>query len=178
MENFVCKWDGWRRAPGLCGLLWMLLSALGPAQTWSHPAGPAHPEAAWWTQGALRVIHDPSTGARWLVVRDPQHPGGPGRLVRAKDESQDPGASGVRMAGGQGREPVTAPPRLVVRGGESLAVEDKSPMVETHLEAVALGPAALGETLLARLRPGGSVVRVVALGAGRARLAAVSLVQP
>ncbi|MGA8043779.1 MAG: hypothetical protein WCA37_13335 [Terracidiphilus sp.] len=156
----------------------MLLSVLGSAQTWSHPAGPAHPETAWWAQGALRVIHDPSTGAHWLVVRDPQHPGGPGRLVRAGTEPQDPGASGVRIAGGQGRKPVTAPPRLVVRGGESLAVEDKSPMVETHLEAVALGPAAAGETLLARLGAGGKIVRVVALGGGRARLAAVSLVQP
>ena len=178
MQKFAWEWDGWRRAAGLYGLLWMLLGALGSSQTWSHPAGPAHPQTAWSPQGVLRVIHDPSTGARWLVVRDPQHPGGPGCLVRAKAEPQDPGTSGGRMAGGQAREPVTAPPRLAVRGGESLAVEDQSPMVETHLEAVALGPAALGETLLARLRPGGHVVRVIALGAGRARLAAVSLVQP
>ena len=49
-------------------------------------------------------------------------------------------------------------------------VEEHTAVVEARLEAMALGPAAVGGAFRARLRMGGKVVRAVALGPGRAVL--------
>jgi flagella basal body P-ring formation protein FlgA len=57
-------------------------------------------------------------------------------------------------------------------------VEEHTPIVEAHLEAVALGSAAVGEEFDVRLRVGGKVLRAVALGPGRAELQAERKAQP
>ena len=117
----------------------------------------------------IREIDDPRNGDCWLLVRDPSHPGGPGRLVLAA------------VAGVQSRRGRTAKQRLlaaehraltpVIRGGDRLIVEEKTAVVEARLEAVALGPAVAGAPLQVRLAIGGKVVRAVALAPGRASLA-------
>jgi flagella basal body P-ring formation protein FlgA len=58
----------------------------------------------------------------------------------------------------------------VIRAGDELVVEENTVVVEARLEARALGSASLGNTLHARLKMGGKVVPVVALGPGRAAL--------
>jgi hypothetical protein len=105
----------------------------------------------------VREIDDPHTGARWLLMRDPSHPAGPGRLVLA---------GGFRNHLRPG-DPGVEPSRTVIRAGDRLVVEENTPVVEARLEAVALGPAVLGSPLEVRLKIGGKVVRAVALGPGR-----------
>ncbi|MGA3262724.1 MAG: hypothetical protein ABSC47_01615 [Terracidiphilus sp.] len=106
----------------------------------------------------VREIDDPHTGARWLLMRDPSHPGGPGRLL---------------LVGGfrpeyRPSQPGVEPPRPVIRAGDRLIVEENTAVAEARLEAVALGPAVIGSPLDARLKIGGNVVRVVAVAPGRA----------
>jgi hypothetical protein len=112
----------------------------------------------------IREIDDPHTGARWLLMRNPIHPGGPGRLVLLANG--DP--SGGGRAAGVELQPVNLRP--VIRAGERLVVEEHTQVVEARLEAVALNPAAAGSVLNARLKMGGKVVRAVALAPGRAVL--------
>jgi len=79
------------------------------------------------------------------------------------------------------RQAAVSPPALpvpVLRAGERLMVEEHTPIVEAHLEAVALGSAAVGEEFDVRLRVGGKVLRAVALGPGRAELQAERKAQP
>ncbi len=114
---------------------------------------------------AVREIDDPTTGSRWLLVRDDECPGGPGRLVPVGAPYKK---SGQTHPGAQ-----TEPSKIlpVVRAGDRLIVEEHSAVVDARLEAVALGPAVTGSPLNVRLQIGGKIVRAVALGPGRATLA-------
>jgi len=119
------------------------------------------------TQGELvREIDDPHTGVRWLLMRNDANPGGPGRFTLV--------ATGRSAAEGGPKRPVntTKEARLhpVIRAGDRLIVEEHTAVVNVTLEARALSPATLGAVLKARLMIGGKVVRVVALGPGRAEL--------
>jgi flagella basal body P-ring formation protein FlgA len=58
--------------------------------------------------------------------------------------------------------------RPVIRAGDRLVVEENTAVIEARLEAVALGPAALGSSFDVRLKLGGKVARAVALAPGRA----------
>jgi hypothetical protein len=107
----------------------------------------------------IREIDDPYTGQRWLLERNKEHPGGPGRLAPAGGYRKAPGgASALEQA------------RLhpVIRAGDRLVVEEHTARVDAALEARALASAAAGAVFDARLSIGGKVVRVVALGPGRA----------
>jgi hypothetical protein len=99
-------------------------------------------------------IDDPNLGTRWLMRRDPAHPGGPGVVETA--------ICGRESAAGA---------EAVIRGGERVVVDEDSKVVEARLEAIALGSAAAGKAFQARLKIGGKVVRAVAVGVGRATLA-------
>lgn len=114
----------------------------------------------------IREIDDPHTGERWLLVPNGESPGGPGRLVLAAADQDSFGGAAPRAA------KRTEDPRLgaVIRAGDRLVVEEHTRLVDAALEARALGPAAVGSSLDARLAMGGRVVRVVALGPGRAAL--------
>jgi hypothetical protein len=111
----------------------------------------------------VREIDDPHTGARWLLMRDLSHPGGPGRLLLV-ESTRNP----ARQAAGAKQSRVE--PRPVLHAGDQLIVEENTPVVESHLEAVALGPAVIGSAFNVRLTMGGKVVRAVALAPGRAVL--------
>jgi hypothetical protein len=112
----------------------------------------------------FREIDDPKDGARWLLSRDLSHPGGPGVLAPAGSSAN----RAQRLKAG-GRPGVTIPV-LVVRGGDRLIVEEHSAVVEGCLEAVALGPAAVGSALRVQLTIGGKIMRARALAPGRAVL--------
>lgn len=162
-----------------------LAAALTPpcASCQSAPAQPAPRALAASSSEAVAVIReisDPSTGDRWLLVRDRSRPGGPGRLLlagppRAWDSSATHGISPARA---EPDMPAPATPIVdapifqapLIHAGDPLVVEEDTPVVEARLAATALGPAARGATLQARLSIGGKVVRVRALAAGRAAL--------
>jgi hypothetical protein len=105
---------------------------------------------------ALREIDDPHSGARWLLVKDLAHPGGPGHLVRVKRD--ETAGAGSRLA---------VP---MIHTGDHVVVEEHSEVVDAVLEAVALGPAVEGGLFSARLNVGGRVLRVAAIAPGRAQL--------
>jgi hypothetical protein len=123
----------------------------------------------------VREIDDPHNGARWLLMRNPDHPGGPGVLVMAP---QGHSANQRRQPNGPMTGPAAEPLQPVIRAGERVVVEESSPVVEARLEAVSLGPAAIGAPLEVRLMIGGKVMRAVALGPGRALLVADMVVRP
>jgi hypothetical protein len=112
------------------------------------------------TGTVIREIDDPHTGDRWLLMREPSPPGGPGRLVLA-------GTLGAlrQQAGTASSRPQPLP---VIHTGDRLIVEENTAVAEARLQAVALGPALLGDPLKVRLTIGGAVVQAVALGPGRA----------
>jgi hypothetical protein len=116
----------------------------------------------------VREIDDPHLGTRWLLMRNLDHPGGPGRLVMISVVGRT--ANQQRKLAASISEPGTGPVPPVIRAGDRMIVEANSPVIEARLEAVALSPAAIGSPLDVRLRIGGKVFRAVALGAGRAAL--------
>jgi hypothetical protein len=136
---------------------------------------------AWMEDRVVREIRDPDSGACWLLMRDGAHPGGPGRLVLAEKppivEPENQEAKNQPRSR-QGAESSYASRVPVIHAGERLMVEEHTPVVEAHLEAVALGPAAIGGELNVRLRMGGKVLRAVALGPGRAELQAEREARP
>lgn len=120
---------------------------------------------------AVRAIDDPCTGKQWLLVRDASHPGGPGRLTLAASEGGDELVGWLKKDSKLQLSAIVRPAPPVIRGGDRLVVEEHTDMASVHLEAIALGPAAPGDSLKARLAIGARVVRVVAIAAGRAQLA-------
>jgi len=121
----------------------------------------------------LREIEDPFTGDRWLLLRDANRPAAPGRLVLAGQQ-----AGTTRPANHGPAQPKPAGERPMIRAGDPLIVEEHSAAVDARLEAIALGSAAKGAHLKARLQIGGKVVRVVAVSHGRAVFAPESEEQP
>jgi hypothetical protein len=120
----------------------------------------------------VREIDDPNLGDRWLLTRNEEAPGGPGRLVRvaARNSAADgeSGESGGRVQISGQPTAVSALP--VIRLGDRVIVEEHTAVLDARLEARALRPAAIGAVFEVRLAIGGHVVRVVARGPGRAEL--------
>lgn len=110
----------------------------------------------------IREIDDLHTGERWLLLRDPSHPGGPGRLVVAGSFE---GAAKRDMK----LSSISQLP--IIHSGDRVIVEEKTAIVEAHLEAVALAPAVNGARFPARLAIGGKTVSALAVAPGHAILA-------
>jgi hypothetical protein len=107
----------------------------------------------------VRAFEDAATGNEWVLERNAEHPGGPGRLVIMTGSTSQ-----------SARKPPIKPVP-VIRGGEKVTVEEKNASVTTRLEGVALSSAAPGEVLKVRLAVGGWLVRAIAESPGKARLA-------
>jgi hypothetical protein len=114
---------------------------------------------------AVREIDDPHTGDRWLLLRDTTHPGGPGRLVLLGSRGNE---ARHERPGGSETASAQMPLTPVIHAGERLIVEEDTAVVSSRLEAVALGPAAIGAAFEVRLRIGGKLLQAVALAPGRA----------
>lgn len=134
--------------------LWLLLVTLAVG------AAGQTPDLATMHDPALlvRVFDDPACGARWLLVHDQTHPGGPGLLLR--ESLAQPLALAENL-----------PPEnslMAVRAGDRVLLEEHTRVVDATFEAIALGPARLGGRFQARLKLGGKVVQAEAVAAGRA----------
>jgi hypothetical protein len=110
----------------------------------------------------IREIDDPHSGARWLLLLDANHPGGPGRLVLAAGPQS---AAHPNEARGQLATTEVLP---VIHAGDRIILEEHSATVEGRLEAIALGPAAIGSSFAVRLSIGGKVVKALAVSPGKA----------
>jgi hypothetical protein len=106
----------------------------------------------------VREIDDAANGCRWLLERDAEHPGGPGRMVLA--------TTCVLGARSDAAMQLVVP---VIRVGDRVILEAHTARMDAQLEAVALAPAAAGSEFTVRLKIGGQVMRAVALERGRAR---------
>jgi hypothetical protein len=122
----------------------------------------------------VREIDDPHTGDRWLLMRNGQVPGGPGRLVLVAAHRNLTGGVALRPAGPASDAQILP----VIRAGDRLLVEEHTARVDAVLEARALNPAVAGASLEVRLTIGGNVVRVTAAGPGRATLQPMTGVRP
>ena len=109
---------------------------------------------------AAREVRDPATGMRWVLVRDPEHPGGPGKLIPVADAGKN--------ASGLAHKPA------VIRAGDRIVVEEHSAVVDASFEATALDAAEQGARLRVRIRvlggPGGPIAWARAVERGRAEL--------
>jgi len=115
----------------------------------------------------FRERYDPSTGARWLLEQDRFRPGGPGCWVSVAAGNRESSTVATRTSASRPGN-ASGCETVVIRAGDSIVVEEHSPIVDARLEAVALGSAVAGGTCRARLRIGGKVLVVVALGPGHA----------
>jgi hypothetical protein len=128
----------------------------------------------------VREIDDPNTGARWLLTRDSNRLGGPGRMVLAAEprgQALNIAANATGTGAGQFHTG-SAQAQAAIRAGDRLIVEQDTAVVEARLEAVALNSAAVGSQFNARLALGGKVVHVMALAPGRAALLAETEARP
>jgi hypothetical protein len=147
------------------GFVYVLLAGAAHAQQPAATVQVAEPLQS--PSLALREIDDPHSGARWLLVKDAAHPGGPGHLMQVgRDAHAGSGAS---------RLPIASP---IIHAGDRILVEEHTDVADAVLEAVALGPAVERGVLEARLKVGGRVVRVIALAPRRAGLAARTETRP
>jgi hypothetical protein len=120
------------------------------------PEAPPSVQAASPARGqVLREIDDPSTGDRWVLLRNLSDPAAPARLVlTTKDMPAE-------------ESPASA---LAIHAGDTLIVEDHTALADVRLEAVALSRATAGAEFTARLKIGGKVVHAVAVAPGKAVL--------
>jgi hypothetical protein len=140
------------------------------AASGNRALGVASANAAAVVQNVYREIDDPYSGEHWLLLRDANHPGGPGRLMLTVQKS-----STRQESGKDGARPVKRMP--VIRAGDALIVEEHTAVLDARLKAVALSAACQGETLTAHLAIGEKVVRVVAEGPGLATFDSESMVR-
>jgi hypothetical protein len=112
----------------------------------------------------VRAMDDRNTNLRWLLVKDEQHPSGPGRLVPMQGSSQGSAAAASEAAGSQRMG--FAPVRLLIREGDRVVVEEHARAFDARLEAVALESAFAGSRVKVRLKLGGKTVDAVAKGPG------------
>ncbi|MGA2250431.1 hypothetical protein [Terracidiphilus sp.] len=98
-------------------------------------------------------ITDPGTGARWVLMRDVEHPAAPAYWLLAE--------AGKQRAAGAGAKATER--NLVIRAGDKIVVEEQTAVMSAWLEATALTSAGSGGELRARLAIGGRVMAVRAI---------------
>ncbi len=152
-------------ACGVAAIVGAQTQTVGHAQVMLSSGGLVPETSQSGTQGeVLREIDDVHTGDRWLLIRNEQTPGGPGRLVLVSADHN--GIASTARRGVGHTEEAVAPP--IIRSGDRLIIEKHTAVVDAVLEARAVTPAAVGAAFDVRLTLGGKVVRAVALGPGRA----------
>jgi len=156
--------SGWQAGWGCVVIAAAALSAHGQAMRAISAGGTDTASRTLLAPSVPAAEPEPVYGEAVREIDDP-HPGGPGRLVLLGSRGNDgrherPGGSETASA----RMPLTP----VIHAGERLIVEEDTAVVSSRLEAVALGPAAIGAAFEVRLKIGGKLLLAVALAPGRA----------
>lgn len=115
----------------------------------------------------LRVIDDPGTGHRWLLVEQISRPGAPALLV------QIPSDRDLKRLGCLSETPLSRMQEFqvpIIHAGESIALSESSATLDVQLEGTALQSAQVGAALAVRLKVGGHLVHALATAPGRARV--------
>jgi hypothetical protein len=121
---------------------------------------------------AVRIIDDPGTGHRWLLVQQVAHPEAPALLPQMPDNHS---CSELPLEDFERQSPATANRKLarrVIHPGDFVILSEDTPVSDARLEATALQPAATGEALTVRLKLGGRLLRAVATAPGHAMVLA------
>jgi hypothetical protein len=117
----------------------------------------------------IRTIEDLGTHTHWMLLRDLSRPAAPAVLIQGQPDSKCVRLriekSGLRSAPNLRR---TSLP--VVHAGDYLIVSEHTRSLDAELEATALKPAAIGESLTVRLKFGGHILSAIATAPGRASL--------
>lgn len=117
---------------------------------------------------AIRSFEDPGTHQHWLLLRNLSRPAAPAVLVERSLDSSCAGSSleksDQRSLSGQR---YSLP---VIQAGDYIVVSEHTRITDAELEATALNPAAIGESLSVRLKFGGRAVNAIATAPGRATL--------
>ena len=106
---------------------------------------------------AVRLIEDSSNHVRWMLFDDPDHPALPARLVPVADNGSVSPSAAVK---GSPHVPAALHLSPIVEAGDVLTVVQNTPVADVRLEAVALGPAALGQTVRVRVKSSGLILPV------------------
>lgn len=113
-----------------------------------------------------RFFEDPSTHVRWMLFEDTDHPALPARLMPvAEGGSCSPS---VAVTGSPSAPELHRRP--IIHALDALTIAQHTPFADVHLEAIALGPAAAGQTLRVRLKSSGLILPVRVDGPGRATM--------
>jgi len=175
-------------------MIFILQTLSAPFGSCSSPADSVHTDGE-----RSRDLIDPCLGSHWQLRVNPEHPGWPATLVlvsaNAGSGSGSAGRSEVERHtldrispfAGEGLkhfENLTLP--LAIRAGESLIVEQDSPVLHAEFQAIALASARVGQGTRVRLSGGamaplsinGKVISVIATEAGHARWAFEEEVKP
>ncbi len=114
--------------------------------------------------GASHYVEDPALGKTWELVRDCEHPAGPGKLVavdRALVKRSNPAYA---------TKTVPHEDALGIRIGEAITLVEESSTSRVAIQAIALEPGGLGKRIRVRLVSGHAVLSATVLGPGRAKL--------
>jgi hypothetical protein len=112
---------------------------------------------------SVRSLEDRGTGQRWLLLAPDRFPGGPGTWI-SWDERRNAGHVRPEAA-------LALPVAVIVHSGDRLSLVDSTGMAKALFDAVALGPAAIGQSFPVRLIATGHTLRAVATGHGCAEIA-------
>jgi len=136
-----------------------------------------------------REIVDPCLGIRWHLRQDPEHPGGPARLVSVQVDSPKEAKQQGNVSASMAKSASTDLPvrpvivsQPIIRVGQMIQVEQRSATLHTTLQAKALESAVLGQKLRVQMTgirgfsgsTAGAILSVVATGAGIAEWASAT----
>jgi len=127
---------------------------------------------------------------RWHLRQDPEHPGGPARLVSVQldlpKETKQQGNVSASMAKSVSTDlpvrPTIVSQLIIIRVGQMVQVEQSSAALHATLQAKALESAALGQKLRVQMTgirgfsgsTAGAILSVIATGAGMAEWASTT----
>lgn len=120
---------------------------------------------------AIRLIEDPSTHVRWMLFEELNRPAAPALLMPTADTLSCRASAAVRgIRSAQVRS--VFHPSPIVHAGDQLTAVQHTAIADVHLQAVALGSAAAGQTLRVRLKSNGRILSVVVDAPGNATIVA------
>lgn len=122
----------------------------------------------------FRSVDDPALNTRWLLLRNPEHPGAPGRMVEAHSGSTSSaplpgtghGAAKWQPASSQGKA------KEAVLAGEEILLVSESPGSQLALYGRALSAGRAGDAIEVRLDVFQTKVHARLVAPGRAEMLA------